>query len=166
MRATRVTAPRKPKPDAAPNATIAVPPTRVLVVDDNRDIADVLARMLRRRGHEVDVEYGALAALASARSRQPTVALLDVGLPDMHGFELARRIRADKTLARVKLVAVTGYGRPVDRARALAAGFEEHVTKPFDLARLTTLIDELARGSTSGPARARTTAKKSPRAGR
>jgi PAS domain S-box-containing protein len=111
---------------------------RILVVDDNADAAESLAMLLSLDGHEVRTALDGGAALATARDFLPEVALLDIGLPGMDGYELAAALRAEPALAGLRLVALTGYGQPEDRARSQAAGFDLHVVKPIgpeDLAR-------------------------------
>jgi signal transduction histidine kinase/CheY-like chemotaxis protein len=114
---------------------------RVLVVDDNVDAAETLADALRVHGHEVRVVYDGPAALAAVQSFKPGVALLDIGLPVMDGYELAGELR-EILGSRALLVAVTGYGQPSDVERARAAGFHHHFTKPVDLPALCALIEE------------------------
>jgi CheY-like chemotaxis protein len=106
---------------------------RVLVVDDNADAAQMLAALLEVQGHAVSVEYDARGALARARNEHPDVLLLDIGLPDMDGYELARRLRAQPENADATLVALTGYGQSQDRAEARQAGFDHYLVKPADL---------------------------------
>ena len=106
---------------------------RVLVVDDNADAAQMLAALLEVQGHAVSVEYDARGALARARSEHPDVLLLDIGLPDMDGYELARRLRAQPENAGATLVALTGYGQKQDRQEARQAGFDHYLVKPADL---------------------------------
>jgi CheY-like chemotaxis protein len=105
----------------------------VLVVDDNADAAQMLAALLEVQGHAVSVEYDARGALARARSEHPDVLLLDIGLPDMDGYELARRLRAQPENAGATLVALTGYGQNQDREEAQQAGFDHYLVKPADL---------------------------------
>ncbi|MCE9574125.1 MAG: PAS domain S-box protein [Deltaproteobacteria bacterium] len=125
----------EPAPHAAEgDATRAGAGRRVLVVDDNPDAADMLAEVLRARGHAAAVAYDAPAALALVARFRPDVALLDLGLPVVDGYELARRLR--EVAGPVRLVAVTGYGQPADRERSEAAGFDAHMVKPVDLAAL------------------------------
>ncbi len=112
---------------------------RVLVVDDNADAADLLSDFLRGVGHEVVVAHDGPAALEALRSFAPEVGLLDLGLPGMDGFELARRIRERRDVRR--LVAVTGYGQEHDREAARSAGFDAHLTKPVDLQDLVAAIE-------------------------
>jgi signal transduction histidine kinase/ActR/RegA family two-component response regulator len=106
---------------------------RVLVVDDNADAAQMLAALLEVQGHAVSVEYDARGALARAHDEHPDVLLLDIGLPDMDGYELARRLRARPEHAGATLVALTGYGQHQDREDAQQAGFDHYLVKPADL---------------------------------
>ena len=113
---------------------------RLLVVDDNVDAAATLGMLLEACGHEVAVEHASLRALARVREFQPDAALLDIGLPEMDGNELARRLRADPASSATALIAVTGYGRDQDRGAALAAGFDHHLVKPVDMDRLAAVL--------------------------
>lgn len=123
-------APESP-PDVARAEAIVTPAARrILVVDDNEDAAEMLALVLRKRGYEVDLAYDGEQALQVARSCGSEVVLLDIGLPDVDGYEVARRLRADSVGTRRTLIALTGYGQPEDRERALAAGFDHHLVKP------------------------------------
>jgi CheY-like chemotaxis protein len=107
------------------------PARRVLVVEDNRDAAVMLERVLRIHGHEVTIAYDAASAMDSVREARPDVILCDINLRgDMDGYGLARALREIPELTGLRLVAVTGYGREADRVRALEAGFDEHLTKP------------------------------------
>jgi signal transduction histidine kinase/ActR/RegA family two-component response regulator len=115
---------------------------RIMVVDDNQDAADTLSRLLTCNGHAVLTAYTAETALALAEREVPDVFLLDIGLPDLDGYELARQLRLRPSLAQSMLVAVTGYGQPEDRQRTSAAGFSHHLVKPADLVRLWTLLEE------------------------
>jgi CheY-like chemotaxis protein len=108
------------------------PSRRVLVVDDNQDAADSLAMLLRLGGHEVHVFHDGPTAVAAADAVKPEVALLDIGLPEMNGFELARRLRTHPGLTAILLVAVTGYGQDQDLRRSREAGFDHHLVKPID----------------------------------
>lgn len=126
-----------------PRATVA--PTvsvkrRVLVVDDNIDAAETSADLLQLYGHEVRAAHDGLSALKIAFEWQPAVVLLDIGLPGMDGFEVARRIRAQPLLANVVLVAITGYGHESDLQRAKAAGFDHHLTKPADFVKIQEIL--------------------------
>lgn len=119
---------------------------RVLVVDDNRDAADTLELALRAMGYDVIAAYDGPAALELARSSAPTVALIDLDLPAMDGYELAAALRAVPQLAHVPVVAVTGYGQDTDRARTSAAGFAAHLVKPVELSRIQQILDALPLG--------------------
>ncbi len=130
-RAESVAAPAEVASGARPGR-----PLRILVIDDNRDGADFLAEVLSEMGHEVAVAYDGPSGLATAASFRPELALVDIGLPIMDGYEVARRLRAEPGLEGLTLVAVTGYGQKADRERALRQGFAEHLTKPLDLERL------------------------------
>jgi signal transduction histidine kinase len=125
-----------------PAGAVAAPstPMRVLVVEDNHDAAESLVMLLEVLGHRVRVAPDGPTALAAARGAPPDVVLLDIGLPGIDGYEVARRMRADPLLRRVVLVALTGYGRSEDRAMALAAGFDHHLVKPVEPGRLEALL--------------------------
>ncbi len=116
---------------------------RVLVVDDNEDAAETLAHLLEAMGHRVQVAFDGKTALDVAATFRPEVALLDIGLPVMDGYELASRLKRMPGGAGVRLIAVTGYGQARDRAAALQAGFSEHVVKPIDVSKLGDLIATL-----------------------
>ncbi len=105
---------------------------RVLVVDDNADGADLLAMLINLSGHETRTAYSGLDALDLAGSFNPEVVFMDIGLPDITGYEVARQIRASQKLGGVFLVAVTGWGSDDDRAKSKAAGFDLHLTKPIE----------------------------------
>ena len=113
---------------------------RILVVDDNRDAAEILAAMLRLDGPEVRTAHDGAQALATAEQFRPDMVLLDLGMPGISGFDVARGIRARPWGAAVKLVAQTGWGHEHDRRRTREAGFDEHVTKPVDRSRLMKLL--------------------------
>ncbi|MFW6067180.1 MAG: CheR family methyltransferase [Myxococcota bacterium] len=128
------------RPDDAPRS-----PRRVLVVEDNHDAAELLCRLLERKGHQVTVAYDGPSGLAMAQAIRPDVVLCDIGLPgDVNGYDVARAIRnghqgRDAPL----LVAMTGYGRPEDQRRAEEAGFDAHLTKPVDLAAIEDALAHL-----------------------
>ena len=105
---------------------------RILVVDDNEDAAEGLALTLKVRGYVLCVAHDGPSAIEAARGFQPVVALLDIGLPMMDGYELGAKLRELPGLAGLRLVAVTGYGQESDRARSRAAGFFAHLVKPAD----------------------------------
>jgi CheY-like chemotaxis protein len=115
---------------------------RVLLVEDNSDISDLIQMQLQMWGHDVSVAADGPAGLAAAVSLRPDVALVDVGLPGMDGYELAARIRREMPGAPIRLVAMTGYGGPEDRARGAAAGFDAHLVKPVDPRELRELLDQ------------------------
>jgi CheY-like chemotaxis protein len=114
-------------------------PVRVLVVDDQPDLARGLARLLKSWGHEVDVAHDGPSALEAAQAHRPELVLLDVGLPGMDGFEVARLLRGPHA-AGPRVVALTGYGREEDRRRSREAGFNHHLTKPVDPDALQRLL--------------------------
>src|SRR5581483_4384107 len=115
-------------------ATRSIPPRRMLIVDDNADAAESLALLLRLEGHGVEAVYSGSLALERATNSQHDVILLDIGLPGMDGYEVARRIRASGCTARI--VALTGYGQSDDIERGRDAGFDSHLVKPVDLRTL------------------------------
>ena len=113
---------------------------RILVVDDNIDSAESLGLWLKLLGHDVRLVHEGLASVEVARAFQPQVVVLDIGLPDIDGYEVAQRLREDPALSRVLLIALTGYGQDEDRQRCLDAGFDEHLIKPVDPAALEALL--------------------------
>jgi len=138
--------------DADAATASAAAPLSVMVVDDNVDAAVTLGMLLESQGHCVVVEHHAHDALARAQSSVLQACLLDIGLPDMDGMELARRLRARPETAGALLVAVTGYGQDSDRALALAAGFDHHLVKPIDTERLFAILGEAAQRAALAPA--------------
>ncbi len=136
-------------PDAGPaEPARARPPAprRVLVVDDNTDAADSLAMLLRFERHEVRTAHDGPAALEAAEAFRPEVVLLDLGLPEMDGYEVARRLRERAALKDVFLVALTGYGQEEDRRRSRESGFDRHLVKPVDPVQVQALLGSLPRG--------------------
>jgi PAS domain S-box-containing protein len=115
-------------------------PRRVLVVDDSPDAADSLALLLQLEGHQVRVAYDGQSALEQAEADPPDIAFLDLGMPNMDGFELVQRFRKSPRLQRVVLVAVTGWGQEEDRRRTRAAGFDDHLVKPVQPEALHALL--------------------------
>jgi CheY-like chemotaxis protein len=113
---------------------------RVLIVDDNADSASSVATLLQLQGHEVHVEHAGHTALRAAADYRPDVILLDIGLPGMNGYEIARRLRENPQFNEVSLIAVTGYGREADVQQAAQAGFNHHLVKPVDYDKLTGLL--------------------------
>jgi signal transduction histidine kinase len=130
----RVTLPLAAAPspvvNGAPVALARRAGRRVLVVDDNVDAAETMCLLLQLHGHTVWVAHDASSAIETARTAVPDVALLDIGLPDLDGYELARRLRGDTATRGIRLIAVTGWGQDGDRLRARDAGFDSHLTKP------------------------------------
>jgi CheY-like chemotaxis protein len=118
---------------------------RVLVVDDNADAAELLARVMDQLGCETRTAHDGPSALAVIESFRPELALLDIGLPVMDGYELASHLRQRTDAPPIRLVAVTGYGQKSDVERAFAAGFDEHLTKPVKLELLEALLSVPAR---------------------
>jgi signal transduction histidine kinase len=116
---------------------------RILVADDNNDALESLATLLQLSGHEVYTAANGAVALESAEQHRPEVALLDIGMPKLDGYEVARRIRAQPWGARITLVALTGWGQDSDRRRSQEAGFDSHLVKPLDLDKLTDLLATL-----------------------
>ena len=129
----------RPDPPARPAAAV-----NVLVVDDQPDLADCVALLVDTLGHRARAVYGGAEALAAGRAEVPDLMLVDIGMPGMTGYDLARQVRRDPSLSKVRLVALTGYGRDEDRARVLEAGFDQHVTKPVADAKLRDLLDGVA----------------------
>jgi signal transduction histidine kinase len=125
---------------AAPAAPAAVA-RRVLIVEDNDDSRAMLRELVAWLGHEVHEAADGISAVELALRLRPDVMLVDVGLPGIDGYEVARRIRAADAPRRIRLVALTGYGLPEDRARALEAGYEAHLTKPIDPVMLQRILD-------------------------
>jgi len=115
----------------------------VLIVDDNVDAADSLAALLQARGHHVKVVYDPVAAIRLARGFAPDLALLDIGLPVMDGYELATQLRQLPALGVARFVALTGYGQSGDRERSIAAGFDHHLVKPVHVDELVRLVERV-----------------------
>jgi CheY-like chemotaxis protein len=125
-------------PEGSSNAAL-----RVLVVDDSQDAADTCATLLGLSGHTVRTAYTALGALELGERFHPQALLVDIGLQDLSGYELARRIRAAPWGRHATLIAVTGWGQEQDKRRALEAGFDHHLTKPVAADAVTTLLASL-----------------------
>jgi CheY-like chemotaxis protein len=113
---------------------------RVLVADDNEDAGESLAMLLRLDGHEVEVANNGTDALALFDRMIPDVVILDIGMPGLSGYEVARRIRGRDAGRAVMLIAVTGWGQEADKARASEAGFDHHYTKPVEPDALSALL--------------------------
>lgn len=121
---------------------------RILVVDDNRDSADSLVTAFAVLGHEAEAVYNGRDALARLQMVGPSLLVLDLSMPEMDGYTLARAIRAVPGYDRVAMVALSGFGSEADRAKSQAAGFDRHMLKPFDLADLEAMV-----GFAADPAR-------------
>ena len=132
------------EPGDQPNLQPESRPLKLLVVDDNVDAAAMLCMLLEASGHRVAIEHGGRRALERANSELPDVCLLDIGLPEMDGHELAQRLRAEPATAKVVLIAVTGYGQEDDQRKALAAGFDHHLTKPVDIRKLASILAQVS----------------------
>jgi two-component system CheB/CheR fusion protein len=113
---------------------------RILVADDNRDGAETMSMLLKLSGHEVYLAHSGAEALEVAKRERPDIAVLDIGMPDLNGYEVAERIRHEAWGERIKLIAVTGWGQAEDKRRALGAGFNHHLTKPVDPSQLEALF--------------------------
>jgi signal transduction histidine kinase len=129
--------PSEPRTEAAGQTL----PRRILIADDNADGAETMKLLLASSGHEVHVAHTGAEALEIARRVQPDVALLDIGMPDMSGYEVAQSIRHEAWGKGMTLIAATGWGQQSDKRRALAAGFDQHLTKPIDPTKLGTLLE-------------------------
>jgi signal transduction histidine kinase/CheY-like chemotaxis protein len=135
------------RPVQSPKITANKPATpartlrrRILIADDNRDSAETLAALLRMEGHDVTSVHDGPVALSAFTEIKPDVALLDIGMPGLTGYEVARRMRQSNSGASLTLIAITGWGQDIDKERAYAAGFDHHLTKPVDPHRLAELL--------------------------
>jgi CheY-like chemotaxis protein len=126
--------------DHGPLAGRPTAPRRVLLADDNRDAADTLAALLRIEGHDVTVVHDGQSALDRFDAIQPEVMLLDIGMPGLSGYDVARSVRRGTLGRAVTLVAITGWGQDSDKDRALTAGFNHHLTKPVEPEQLLRLL--------------------------
>lgn len=143
----RVRLPARPEAErrpveAAPGAAPFVP-RHVLIVEDHGDSRESLRILLEASGHRVDVAQNGFDGLEMALSKRPEIAILDIGIPGMDGYQVAREIRSADGGERIYLVALTGYGQPIDRRRALESGFNEHMVKPVDRDRLMRMVVDI-----------------------
>jgi two-component system CheB/CheR fusion protein len=145
-------------PAMTEEARPAIPPdavvqkaARVLLVEDNPDAAESLTMLLELLGHRVRSVHDGVAALDAARANVPDVMLVDIGLPGIDGYEVARRVRRDPDLRHVVLVALTGYGREEDKQQAIAAGFDYHLVKPVSPDALHGLVSRLGKTAPEKP---------------
>jgi CheY-like chemotaxis protein len=136
-----------PTPQPTTIEPAVIPPLRILIVDDNRDSADMIGTLLTFGGHETHTANDGLTAVDAAANLQPDVIFMDIGLPILNGHEAARRIRERQSDKRPVLVALTGWGQDADRRRSESAGFDAHLVKPVDDRLLGKLLVELRTGS-------------------
>jgi CheY-like chemotaxis protein len=122
------------------NGPAAAASKRILVADDNRDGAETMAMLLKFSGHEVYVAHSGAEAFEVAERERSEIAVLDIGMPDLNGYDLAQRIRHEAWGECMKLIAVTGWGQAEDKRRALEVGFNHHLTKPVDPSQLEALF--------------------------
>jgi CheY-like chemotaxis protein len=120
----------------APSVRPGVAPKRVLIVDDNQDATEMMSALLEGYGHQTRVAYDGPHALELAHEFEPHIVFLDIGLPELDGFQVARRMRKIPACAEIPIIALTGYALESDRQRALQSGFSAHLAKPADLARI------------------------------
>jgi two-component system, chemotaxis family, CheB/CheR fusion protein len=132
--------PREQAPKRVSDAANPPMARRVLIADDNKDGAESLGMFLQTLGHEVHIAHSGAQALETAKRLKPDIGVLDIGMPDLNGYEVARRIRLEAWGDKVTLIAVTGWGQVDDRRRAQAAGFDHHLTKPIDPEQLEHLF--------------------------
>lgn len=115
-------------------------PLRVLVIDDNRDAADILALLLRKRGNQVQTVYRSIDALPAAEAFRPHCIISDIGMPGLDGYEVARRFRSDQRFQKTRLIALTAYA---DADKAMASGFDFHLLKPVNVSAVSALINDV-----------------------
>ncbi len=130
----------QPESNTTQTAPVTVGPLKILVVDDNVDMAHSLAKLLEQAGHTITMAHDGLAALAAARRAKPDAVVLDIGLPGLDGYRVAEALRREPAFDNVRLVAVSGYGQAEDRSRAKAAGFDHHLVKPVDFGQLVSAL--------------------------
>jgi DNA-binding response OmpR family regulator len=128
-----------------PDQPLAQPTRRVLVVDDHMPSAEMVAEILGLEGYEVRIAHTASEAMQEAQRFAPRVVILDIGLPDEDGFEVARKMKERNELQSTRLIALSGYGQSQYPRRAREAGFERYLVKPVDLDELLALVRELTR---------------------
>jgi two-component system CheB/CheR fusion protein len=141
----RIRLPLAPEQSLAENgaAPVAIPSLSILVVDDNQDAAELLALNLELDGHQVRTVVRPEEAVGAALDWQPQFVLLDIGMPGMDGYEVARRLRAEPRLNALRIIALTGYGQPDDTLRSREAGFDGHLVKPAPLETVTAMLETL-----------------------
>jgi len=127
------------KPSRDPTTQTA--PRRILVADDNQDNAETMSMLLTHAGHEVHLAHTGAEAWAIAKRVRPEIGILDIGMPDLSGHDVAERIRHEAWGKNITLIALTGWGQDADKRRSLVAGFDHHLTKPIDFESLTRLLN-------------------------
>ncbi|MEX1232216.1 MAG: PAS domain S-box protein [Planctomycetaceae bacterium] len=132
-------------PESAPDTAAAQPKQKILVVDDNKDAAKMLAMTLQLLGHELHTVHDGEEAVNAAAALRPDVILLDIGLPKLNGYEACRRIRRQPDGDKINMIALTGWGQEGDKQKALQAGFDQHCTKPVDVSSLIPLLERSER---------------------
>lgn len=137
------------QPSVNSELTSDQPGKRILVVDDNDDAADLLSQILQHAGHQTTTAHDGPSALLAAKEWSPHIVFLDIGLPGMSGYEVARELRQDPRFATTALVALTGWGTLEDQRKAVDAGFDVHLTKPVDARALQSTLDRLSAGNTA-----------------
>ena len=135
-----VIATANPTPEARADAG----PLRILLADDNVDFVTSMATLLEACGHVVGITHDGMEALEKAPGFKPELCFLDIGLPRLHGYDLARRLRALPETRDAVLVAISGWGQPEDRRRSLEAGFHHHLAKPVDFDQIESLLNEFS----------------------
>jgi CheY-like chemotaxis protein len=133
------------KPDEDGVQSESLPKRRILIVDDNRLSSKSTAMLLRLMGHEPAAAHDGFEGIESAKTFRPDVILLDIGLPRLNGYEVARRIRQEPWGKDIFLIATTGFGQDEDRRRSSAAGFDDHIVKPVNVAELEKKLSDLPR---------------------
>jgi CheY-like chemotaxis protein len=113
---------------------------KILIVDDNADAADTLATLVRLKGHQVQVAYEGFSALTVAKAFQPEIVMLDIGLPGLDGYAVAERLRESDVTRNALLIAISGYGQPMDEARSRKSGFDLHLVKPVEFSSLQSVL--------------------------
>ncbi len=144
-----LTAESQSPPSPTEKAQSTGPSLRVLVVDDNVDSAGSLALLLEEAGHEVRMAHDGPTALEAALDYRPNVVLLDIGLPGLNGYEVAKRLRQQPVFQNMVIVAITGYGQEADRQRSLDAGFNHHLVKPADFGKVQEILATVSAKATS-----------------
>jgi PAS domain S-box-containing protein len=141
---------RRPVPEIRGPRPATARPVRVLCVDDNQHLVNTLARLLKAMGHEAQVAYDGAAALRAAQTLRPEMVLLDIDMPGMNGYEVARRLLEQQREAPPRLIALTGWGRESDKQRAKEAGFYRYVVKPVTRKTLESLLEGYPPDGTNG----------------